>query len=219
MYVILTTKPGVFKTELVEGLTAVETYDYVLYGQKKAQFVIAKIEGSPRIKIVEDEPPHVVNHVPSKFLQKYQSVDAARQELRQLAKFSGPDVRLDKVVEKGVDPASAAPGGVLSVTFLTNGGKVVVAPVNSNLLRVSLREQGGIPFKCGGGLCGTCRCRIEKGLENTDAIKAKERKHLTAEDFDDGYRMACQTFLTGDVSVSWKPKASASGPSVQLVPA
>ncbi|MBC7470795.1 MAG: (2Fe-2S)-binding protein [Ramlibacter sp.] len=123
------------------------------------------------------------------------------------------------MVEKGVDPASAAPGGVLSVTFLTNGGKVAVAPVNSNLLRVSLREQGGIPFKCGGGLCGTCRCRIEKGLENTDAIKAKERKHLTAEDFDDGYRMACQTFLTGDVSVSWKPKASASGPSVQLVQA
>ena len=34
---------------------------------------------------------------------------------------------------------------------------------NSNLLRVSLREKGGIPFKCGGGLCGTCRCRIEHG--------------------------------------------------------
>ncbi len=71
---------------------------------------------------------------------------------------------------------------------------------------MSLREQGGIPFKCGGGVCGTCKCRIETGLENTDEIKAKERKHLTPEDFQNGYRMACQTFVRGDISVSWQPK-------------
>jgi ferredoxin len=93
----------------------------------------------------------------------------------------------------------------ITVTFITNGGKSATAPANSNLLRVSLREQGGIPFKCGGGLCGTCRCLIESGLENTDAVKPKERKHLTEADFAAGYRMACQTFLTGDVSVSWVP--------------
>jgi ferredoxin len=92
---------------------------------------------------------------------------------------------------------------VVSVTFLSNAGKVVTAPEDSNLLRVSLREKGGIPFKCGGGLCGTCRCKIEQGLENTDAIKAKERKHLTEADIAQGYRLACQTFLRGDVSVSW----------------
>ena len=96
---------------------------------------------------------------------------------------------------------------MIKVTFITNGGKTVEAPEDSNLLRVSLREQGGIPFKCGGGLCGTCRCRIESGLENTDAIKPKERKHLTEEDFARGHRMACQTFLNGDVSVSWIPLA------------
>ena len=96
-------------------------------------------------------------------------------------------------------------GATITVTFITSGGKTATAPVNSNLLRVSLREQGGIPFKCGGGLCGTCRCRIESGLENTDAIKPKERKHLTEADFEAGYRMACQTFLDGDVSVSWRP--------------
>ncbi|MCC8961540.1 (2Fe-2S)-binding protein [Bradyrhizobium sp. Pear76] len=98
---------------------------------------------------------------------------------------------------------------MIEVTFLTNGGKTVSAAENSNLLRVSLREQGGIPFKCGGGLCGTCKCLIEKGIENTDAIKPKERKHLTDEQFAAGYRMACQTFLTGSVSVSWVPKAVA----------
>lgn len=96
---------------------------------------------------------------------------------------------------------------MITVTFVTNDNKSVTAPDNSNLLRVSLREKGGIPFKCGGGLCGTCKCRIESGLENLDAIKDKEKRHLTEADFAAGHRMACQTFiLQGEVSVSWVPK-------------
>jgi ferredoxin len=92
---------------------------------------------------------------------------------------------------------------MVSITFLNGSSKTVEAPDNSNLLRVSIREKGGIPFKCGGGLCGTCKCRIEEGKENTDKIKPKERRHLKDEDFAEGYRMACQTFITGDVKVSW----------------
>lgn len=92
---------------------------------------------------------------------------------------------------------------MVRVTFLTNNGKVVDAPAASNLLRISLREKGGIPFKCGAGLCGTCRCKIEKGIEHTDAVKARERNHLTDEQLEAGHRMACQTFVNGDVSVSW----------------
>ncbi len=100
---------------------------------------------------------------------------------------------------------------MIKITFITNNGKTVTAPENSNLLRVSLREQGGIPFKCGGGLCGTCRCRIESGLEHTDVVKPKERKHLSEDDLRQGFRMACQTFLSGDVSVSWVPLSERSG--------
>ena len=92
---------------------------------------------------------------------------------------------------------------MIQVTFITNDNKVIEAPENSNLLRVSLREKGGIPFKCGGGLCGTCKCRIERGLDQTDEVKAKERKHLSEAQLAEGYRMACQTFLRGDVAVSW----------------
>ena len=102
---------------------------------------------------------------------------------------------------------SGSDGPAITVTFLSNEGKTVTAPAESNLLRVSIREQGGIPFKCGGGLCGTCRCRIEQGLENTDAIKPKERKHLTEAQFAEGWRMACQTFVRqGAISVSWPPR-------------
>jgi ferredoxin len=101
---------------------------------------------------------------------------------------------------------------MIQVTFLTNDSKVASAPANSNLLRISLREQGGIPFKCGGGLCGTCKCRIEAGLEHTDAIKPKERKHLTEDELKAGHRMACQTFVNGDISVSWVPLAERRPP-------
>ena len=94
----------------------------------------------------------------------------------------------------------------VTVTFISNAMKAVTAPQNSNLLRVSLREQGGIPFKCGGGICGTCRCLIERGIEHTDAVKPKERRHLSESDLAQGYRMACQTFIRGDVSVSWQPR-------------
>ena len=93
---------------------------------------------------------------------------------------------------------------MIQVTLVTNG-KVITGPENSNLLRLSIREKGGIPFKCGGGVCGTCRCRIEQGLEHTDAVKDKERNHLTPDDLATGYRMACQTFVNGDVTVSWIP--------------
>ena len=109
---------------------------------------------------------------------------------------------------------------MINITFVTNGNKTVTAEENSNLLRVSLRQQGGIPFKCGGGICGTCRCHIDAGHENTDKVKNKERKHLTDADLAAGYRMACQTFVNGDVSVSWKvlEKAAASRPAVQAPP-
>ena len=95
---------------------------------------------------------------------------------------------------------------MVTVVFITNGLKAVQAPENSNLLRISLREQGGIPFRCGGGICGTCRCHIDVGLENTDVVKPKERRHLTDADLANGYRMACQTFVTGNIRVSWAPR-------------
>ena len=110
---------------------------------------------------------------------------------------------------------------MFTITFISNGGKTVSVAEESNLLRVSLRQNGGIPFKCGGGICGTCRCKIEAGLDHTDKVKAKERKHLTDADLAEGYRMACQTFVNGDVAVSWTdPKqrtasGSAAAPATQ----
>ena len=98
---------------------------------------------------------------------------------------------------------------MINITFISNDGKRVEAPENSNLLRVSLREKGGIPFKCGGGLCGTCKCTIESGRESLAAVTPKERKLLTQAQLEGGMRLACQTFVNGDIAVSWQPVAEA----------
>ena len=56
MYVILTSKPGQFRTEVVDGLRPLEAYDYRFYGHVKAHFVIAElVEESTKIRVVEDD--------------------------------------------------------------------------------------------------------------------------------------------------------------------
>lgn len=94
MYVILTTKPGEFRTDPGEGVTPVETYDYVFYGRKRAEFTIAEIAETARITIVEDAPPHIVNRVPSKLFESFDSVEAARAELNTLTHYGSMEVEL-----------------------------------------------------------------------------------------------------------------------------
>ena len=93
----------------------------------------------------------------------------------------------------------------ITLRFVTSG-VTATALSGSSLLRSSIREKGGIPFKCGGGLCGTCKCHFDEGLEHASVVTAKERKHLSTEDFVAGWRMACQTFVNGDATISWVPK-------------
>ena len=84
--------------------------------------------------------------------------------------------------------------------------KVVTFPEGDevNLLRVAIRNDCGIPFKCASGNCGTDRVRVEAGLENCIPMRRRERERL-AELVDQGYRLACQTYVKGDVTVAWDP--------------
>ena len=89
-----------------------------------------------------------------------------------------------------------------SITFQTSG-KVIDVDKDTNLLRTSIRHEGSVPFKCGGGLCGTCRVRIMDGHENLSKVMKKEIDRLGTDKIEDGYRLACQTFITGDVTIAW----------------
>ena len=94
MYVILTSKPGQFRTELVAGLQAIEAYDYLFCGRKRAHFVIAELAAEVRIRIVEEGARPAVNEVPSKFLPHFATLEQARAELRQLAGNGALDAAL-----------------------------------------------------------------------------------------------------------------------------
>jgi len=97
VFVILTSKPGQFHAEPTEGLRTVESYDYIFGGRKRAHFVIAELERPTRVRIVDDTPPEVVNLVPTKFLEKFQTIEAARQELEALARSGGAQAALSRV--------------------------------------------------------------------------------------------------------------------------
>lgn len=197
MYIVLTSRPGQYRSEPTPGITPVETHDYFYGARHVAAFVVAKLDGTSRVRIVDEADPDRANLVPTKFFESFDSVSEAVASLEALVGRDHAQARLSRRDKQ------TSHSTMVQITFITNGGKTVEAAPNSNLLRVSLREKGGIPFKCGGGLCGTCRCRVEAGREHTDDVKPKERRHLSPEDLANGYRMACQTFVNGDVSVSW----------------
>lgn len=93
-YVILTSKDGLFTTELCDGLLPVERHDYFFYGKRRARFTIAQLLRPVKVAIVEEGDAPRRNLVPSKFLPSFASLDAARQELAQLVRFGSLDVRL-----------------------------------------------------------------------------------------------------------------------------
>ncbi len=96
MYVILTSKPGQFRTEAGAGLRPLEAYDYLFYGHTKAQFVIAELlEESTKVRVIEDETA-IINDVPSKFLEKFATVELAFSELRHLTTFGHMNTALRK---------------------------------------------------------------------------------------------------------------------------
>ncbi|GGF94709.1 2Fe-2S iron-sulfur cluster-binding protein [Paenibacillus abyssi] len=89
-----------------------------------------------------------------------------------------------------------------TVTFQTSG-KTIEIDKDTNLLRTSIRFEGSVPYKCGGGLCGTCKVRIVDGQENLSKVMKKEVARLGEEKIEQGFRLACQTFINGDVTVAW----------------
>jgi hypothetical protein len=97
MYVILTSKDGLFRTEIIDGLRPLASYDYLFYGIKKATFVIAELLHDTKIKVIDEAwSPPIVNQVPSKFLEKFATPELAYRELEHLTTFGHMDTKLRK---------------------------------------------------------------------------------------------------------------------------
>lgn len=96
-----------------------------------------------------------------------------------------------------------------TIRFSTSD-KAVVFPDGDevNLLRVAIRNDCGIPFKCASGNCGTDRVRVVEGADHCVPPRRRERERL-GELLDQGYRLACQTYVNGDVTLVWDPDQEA----------
>ena len=106
-----------------------------------------------------------------------------------------PRILPDPVMVPEIGQAWPGQGGI-------NGGFVpACGDVPAHYLIFAAKDVGD----CKWGGYGTESKATSKtdGLANTDAIKAKERKHFTEEQFAEGHRLACQTFVNGDISVTW----------------
>jgi len=79
----------------------------------------------------------------------------------------------------------------------------VEVPDGENLLRAALLAGVHINASCGGeGVCGKCKVLLESGdLETTRSGL------LSDEEFDLGYRQACQSFVRGDVVIRIPPES------------
>lgn len=95
-YVILISKSGQFRTEPAapSDLKTVEAWDYLFYGRKQAHFVIAELEHEVKVKVTDETETATVNFVPSKFLPRFSSLEAARAELKSLISFGALETEL-----------------------------------------------------------------------------------------------------------------------------
>ncbi|MGF1486962.1 MAG: 2Fe-2S iron-sulfur cluster-binding protein [Prochloraceae cyanobacterium] len=96
-----------------------------------------------------------------------------------------------------------------NITFVKED-KEVVAANGANLRKQALENKIDLyTFKgkltnCGGyGQCGTCIVEIVSGMENLSQKTEVENRRLKRK--PDSYRLACQTFVNGPVSVKTKP--------------
>ena len=84
----------------------------------------------------------------------------------------------------------------LKVRFLPHD-RIINVPVGESLIRAAMAAGVHVNASCGGeGICGKCRVLIEEG-EVTGGVTER----LSPVDIEKGYRLACLSKLTGDVTV------------------
>jgi len=94
-----------------------------------------------------------------------------------------------------------------TITFCFESGEPVVISANEgeNLLDVARKANVAIDAPCSGnGVCGKCRVKLLSG-----ELDAPINRHISQEEYDAGWRLACVAKIIGDVSVEVPDIASA----------
>lgn len=84
----------------------------------------------------------------------------------------------------------------VKIQFLPHGREIWVEP-GENLLRAAMEAGVHVNASCAGqGTCGKCRVKVEKGT-----VEGGAGYNLRPEDIEDGFCLACQSKVNGDVTV------------------
>ena len=96
---------------------------------------------------------------------------------------------------------------MFTITFRFETGDPVAIDANpgEKLLDVARKANVAIDAPCSGnGVCGKCRVRLASG-----SLDAPINRHITQEEYDAGWRLACLATITGDAEVEVPDIASA----------
>jgi len=93
-WVILVSKPGLYRTEAGGALIPAETWDYVYCGRHLATFVLATLHGEARIRVIDETGDGSVNDMPIRFLEKFRDREAAFKALQVLVGKRDGDAQL-----------------------------------------------------------------------------------------------------------------------------
>lgn len=80
-------------------------------------------------------------------------------------------------------------------------GKTATAEQGVTIAKAAASAEISIDSPCGGeGRCGKCKVVVD--AQNIDPPTEPERKSLSEEELSSGYRLACQTLVTGNMTVT-----------------
>ena len=93
------------------------------------------------------------------------------------------------------------------ITFINKSGKKIIAQAQNgdNLLEVAHLASVPIDAPCNGsGTCGKCKMRIIKG-----ELKSEISRHLSEEEWEEGWRLSCESWVDDDLDVEVPETAEA----------
>ncbi len=104
---------------------------------------------------------------------------------------------------------------IITVTFEPEGRRVRVPPENS-IFKAANEAGIAIRTECGGeGTCGKCRI-IVNNKRAVNEVTDTERAHLSTEEIDSGYRLACRTIPMQNVTVMVPEESRIGARKIQI---
>ena len=98
----------------------------------------------------------------------------------------------------------------IEIIFQPEGRRVAI-PLGIDLLEASKGTGLGIASICGGkGVCGKCKIIVWRGRQTLGPLTQQEARHLSDEEVEAGYRLACQVHPQADLVVE-VPMSSRAG--------